>query len=60
MLAAHSAVHGLQSIQVLIVAICVLVVVFWRIALVIVAMLLLLFIASGVVGLSEAMLHLIR
>jgi len=64
MLAAHIAGHGLESIQALIVAVCVLIVVFWRIALAILltvtAIVTLLIITSGAAVLMQHLLHLIK
>ena len=64
MLAAHMAGHGLESIQALIVAVCVLIVVFWRIALTmllaVVAILMLVMITSGAAVLLQDLLHLIK
>ncbi len=64
MLAAHIGGHGLESIQALIVAVCVLIVVFWRIALTILlavaAILMLLMITSGAAVLLQNLLHLIK
>jgi hypothetical protein len=64
MLAAHTAGHGLESIQALIVAVCVLIVVFWRIALTmllaVAAILMLVMITSGAAVLLQDLLHLVK
>jgi hypothetical protein len=64
MLATHIAAHGLESIQALIVAISVLIVIFWRIALkvllIVILVATLLLATSGTVALLQHLHHLIR
>ena len=64
MLAAHSAVHGLESIQALMVALSVLIVIFWRavlkITLIVAAILALLLTTSGALAILWNLHHLIK
>jgi len=64
MLAANSIAHGLESIQALIVAICVLMITFWRTALkvllAVAAILMLLLITSGAAIPLQELHHLIK
>lgn len=64
MLAAHSAGHGLESVQALIVAICILAVIFWRpvlkVLLAVAAIAALLVTTSGALVVLRDLLHLIK